>query len=301
MRRASFTLIVIALFLIARPRAFGQHVLDSTNFHIEWSDGDPANPEEIDVLQWKGQNWTNSWNPGGCGGNSDFYSGNAWAPPDPAAGGIVLVGAGSQGTWTEGVDGLSAVIKSISRGCSSSGQVHVRTKYKLYNAGSARDTIRPQCMQDHIWLKRSFAFGAKAFTYDFRPYMPRLYPRSQFRQVLHPDVTHSVLVTEDANLCEYGCQVSDWDGTWFAIHDPDNFRGVIVHREASTFAVNLWVDLDGGGSQTNASSVLALQPDGGFTGSVTEVEKLCFYDTTNWSQKKQERLELPLGCRVPPK
>jgi hypothetical protein len=108
------------------------------------------------------------------------------------------------------------------------------------------------------------------------------------------------LVAENVFDCNAGCQIADWDGTWFAIHDPNNFRGVIVHRKASSFAVNLWVDNDGG-SWSNASSVLALQPAGGFTGSVTEVEKLCFYDSTNWSPKKQQQLKLPVGCRLPPK
>ena len=298
MRKVNLTLIAIALFITARSsNAFGQHALDSTNFHIEWSNGNPADPEEMDVLQWKGQNWTNAWKFSDCGGGG-FYSGNAWAPPDPQSGGIVLVGEGETGSWTAGSNGLSAVIKSISRGCKNSGRVHVTTKYRLYNT----EENLPQCNADsHIRVERRFAFGSKAFGRKFRPYVLRLYPREQFSQVVHPDATHSVLVVEDANFCEGGCQVSNWDGTWFAIHDPGTFRGVIVHRKASSFAVNLWVDLDGGGSLTNASSVLALPPAGGFTGSLTEVERLCFYDASLWSQEKLKHLKLPLGCQLPPK
>ena len=296
MRRVSFTLVVIVSFLAVRSNAFGQRVLESTQFHIEWSDTDPSDPERIDVLQWKGgPNLTLSF-PGssGCNRLDVEYFGNAWAPPDPGQGGIVLVGAGTQGSWTAAEDGLSTVIKSTSRGCQKPFKVHVRTKYTLYNVADSGYA------EDHIRVERTFGFGTEAFPHDVRPYIPRLYPFDQFTQVLHPDATHNVLVTEDASQCAGGCQLSDWDGTWFAIHDPNDFRGVIVHRRASPFAVNLWVDFDGG-SWSNASSVLALQPAGGFTGLVTEVEKLCFYDASNWSQKKQTLLNLPLGCRLPPK
>jgi hypothetical protein len=45
----------LTLCLMMQPSAaFGQHVLDSTNFHIEWGNVDPNNPERVDVLQWKG-------------------------------------------------------------------------------------------------------------------------------------------------------------------------------------------------------------------------------------------------------
>jgi len=292
MKKINFALIAIASFLaVQTSNAFGQHVLDSSNFHITWSKADHSNPERIDVLRWKGgPNLTRSA-PGGhsCSGGDVEYFGNSWAGPNPDSG--VLVGSGTQGRWTAGADGLSTVISSISRGCKYSLKVHVRTKYQLYNSGDD---------QDHVWMQRRFAFGTKAFAHDFRLYIPRLYPEDQFWQVLHPDASHTVLETENADNCGGGCQVTDWDGTWFAIHDPDNFRGMIVNRRASSFAVNLWVDNDMA-SDTDASSVLALQPAGGFTGSVIEVEKLCFYDSTNWSEQQQQQLQLPLGCDQPPK
>jgi len=304
MRSVNVALMVITLFLaVTLNNAFGQHVLNSTSFHIEWSDVDPSDPERIDVLQWKGgPNLTLSYPAApGCNHLDVEYFGNAWAPPDPGQGGIVLTGAGTRGAWKAGEDGLSAIIKSISRACTDSIDIQVRTWYRLNNAGDAGNQIAPEWnTENNIRVQRWFDFGTNAFPHDFRPYIPRLYPFNQFTQVLHPNAGHSVLVTEDGYQCGAGCQISDWDGTWFAIHDPSNFSGVIVHRKASPFAVNLWVDFDAG-SLTNASSVLALQPDGGFTGLVTEVEKLCFYDASDWSQKKAEDLKLPDGCQVAPK
>jgi hypothetical protein len=38
-----------------------------------------------------------------------------------------------------------------------------------------------------------------------------------------------------------------------------------------------------GGSWTTSSSVLLLQPPGGFSGSVSEVESFCFYDAESWT------------------
>jgi hypothetical protein len=47
-----------------------------------------------------------------------------------------------------------------------------------------------------------------------------------------------------------------------------------------------------GGSATTASGVLLVAPPGGFTGTVVEVESLCFYDSSIWAPG----LVLPPGC-----
>ena len=99
--------------------------------------------------------------------------------------------------------------------------------------------------------------------------------------MLHPDASGTILVTEDTSLCEFGCQVTDWDQTWFAIHDPSTGNGEIVRPRSSTPSA-LWVDQDSA-SFTNASSVLLLQPAGGFTGNVSETEFLCFYNSSIWT------------------
>ena len=93
------------------------------------------------------------------------------------------------------------------------------------------------------------------------------------------------------NDCEFGCEVTNWDGTWFAVHNPVSGGGMIVRHSFSQYPVALWVDMDGG-SATTASSVLLLQPAGGFTGTVVEVESFCLYDSSSWTPS----LELPAGC-----
>ena len=96
-----------------------------------------------------------------------------------------------------------------------------------------------------------------------------------------------------------------WDATqgWFAMHNPTTLQGVVVSRNPSVdpqgnpIVVQLWVDNDGG-SNTNVVSFLLMSPTDGFTGGlVTEVETLCFYDSSIWTPS----LTPPPACsQIPP-
>jgi hypothetical protein len=186
--------------------AFGQHVLDSTNFHIEWGNVDPNNPERVDVLQWKGGlNLIGSYPgfPPGCSTFSEFFSNSVVEPWDYERG--TLVGSDSKGSWTLGSDGVSADITSMGSGCPTSARIPLKTRYMLFNADG---------QQNNIAVVRTFQFGTVPFTHDFHPYIPRLYPRSKFSRVVHPDASHTTLVVENALLCTDGCMITNWDGTW---------------------------------------------------------------------------------------
>lgn len=88
---------------------------------------------------------------------------------------------------------------------------------------------------------RKFSFGSTPFVHNFRAYIPRLYPRDEFTEVVHPNASGSALVTElAAPDCEFGCAITDWDRTWLAIHAPATGRGLIVDHEASSTPVALW-------------------------------------------------------------
>src|SRR5262249_14107601 len=147
-----------------------------------------------------------------------------------------------------------------STGCPpSSARVNVKTTYQFWKTGAPINRIK---------VNRVFTFKTP-FSKDFRPYIPRLLVNA-FSQVLHPNASGTNLVTESTFSCPFGCLVTNWEGnnaaiSWFAIHDPNSGQGLIIRRTPSTFPIALWIDNDGG-SSTNASSVLALQPSGGFTG-----------------------------------
>jgi hypothetical protein len=257
-----------------------QQTIEAGAFQVQWSASDP---EEITSLTWDGSsNLTNEWtNPGQCPGNPELeFFGNAWG-----TGGFgthpVLVGGGTTGTWSSrGPSGVS--IASAASGCPpQTGGIPVTTKYHLFANGNE---------VNRILLTRTFSFGTTPFTTDVRPYIPRLYPDWEYRQVIHPDASGTGLVTEDQTACDGGCEVANWNDTWFAVHDPSSGQGMIV-RKLSPYPSALWVDQDGG-SATSASSVLLLQPSGGFTGTVTETESLCFYNSDIWTPS----LKLPPGC-----
>jgi hypothetical protein len=248
-------------------------------FQVQWSATDP---EEITSLSWNGSpNLTNSWVHPFCpeGGAHEFF-GNSW---DSFADFRfrALVGWGSMGTW-DGLGPNGVGIASSTSSCFGTNGTPVHTSYHFFRGGPAAN---------RILVHRRFEFGGTPFAFDLRAYIPRLYPRDQYGVVIHPDATGTNLLTEVGNDCEFGCEVTNWNGEWFAVHDPTSGRGMIVKHEPSAFPVALWVDMDGG-SQTTASSVLLLAPSGGFTGTVAETEALCFYDPTVW----QPSLSLPPGC-----
>jgi hypothetical protein len=257
----------------------GQQTVTAGAFQVHWSQSDP---EEIVSLSWNGSpNLTNSWTQPFCpqGGDLEFF-GNSWDAFNDVTF-RALVGWGSTGTWdTRDQNGVA--IASATSGCFGTSGVPVHTSYQFFANG-------PEA--NRILVQRRISFGTTPFAYDLRAYIPRLYPRDQYSLVIHPNADGTALVTEIGNDCEFGCEVTKWNGTWLAVHDPVSGRGMIVRHAFSPNPVALWVDMDGG-SQTTASGVVLLQPPGGFTGTVVESESLCFYDNSIWTPS----LTLPAGC-----
>ncbi|GAB4479722.1 MAG: hypothetical protein Kow00124_25700 [Anaerolineae bacterium] len=260
--------------------------IDSTNRTVSTStlfiDFSDTNPEEISFISWNGSANLTATGVTHCGDPLEYF-GNSWAAPDSAAF-VSLVGWGQLGTWsspnskTVQIDSSSA----SASGCYGSLDIPVETRYRFWDRGPTANRIR---------VHRTFDFRMTALARDFRPYIPRLYPLDGFTEVYHPDASGTTLVTETPALCPFGCQVSDWDDTWFAVHNPTTGVGLIVRHAPSPYDVDLWVDEDGA-SYTNATGVLLLQPAGGFTDRVTDVQFLCFYDSTIWTPS----LTLPPGC-----
>jgi hypothetical protein len=48
--------------------------------------------------------------------------------------------------------------------------------------------------------------------------------------VSHPNVDGTALVTESGNDCEFGCEITNGNGSWLAVHDPLSGRGMIVRH-----------------------------------------------------------------------
>jgi hypothetical protein len=276
-------LALAASLLAASARAGtdpGSRSVTTGAFQVQFS---PTDPEDITGLSWAGSpNLTNTWVFPSCPEGSDHeFFGNSW---DTFGDGRfrALVGWGSGGTWGgQGPNGVS--ISSSTTSCFGTNGTPVSTSYRFFDGGGPNG--------DRFLVTRRFAFGDTPFVFDLRPYIPRLYPRDRYGLVVHPNAAGTALDTEVGDDCEFGCQVADWSGTWFAVHDAVSGRGMIVRHEFSSQRVALWVDMDGG-SATTASSVLLLAPPGGFTGTVAETEAFCFYSPKTWTPS----LTLPPGC-----
>lgn len=286
-RRTILSLLVVGLMLAFTLSTALATTFDPVNrtastgtIFVDWSE---TNPEAITDIRWNGSsNLTNSATVAGCPDKLEFF-GNSWVSQGEGTPGFIfqsLVGWGTSGTWD--TKGNAVQIGSSSTGCPGSAGIDVETAYRFWDHGPVANRIQVQ---------RKFDFGTTAYPYNIRPYMPRLYPSDAYTQVIHPDASGTVILTENSLSCDFGCRVDNWDESWYAIHNPTTGQGLIVKRGSSGISAALWVDQDGA-SFTNASSALLISPAGGFTGRVTETTFLCFYDGSTWSPS----LSLPPGC-----
>jgi hypothetical protein len=303
---AVLLLTVLAGPAIAQTINSTTRTVTTTNFSVTWSTSNDT--EAITSISWMGgENLTNTQGIGTCfpaAPGSVEYFGNSYAPPDPWAGGLVLVGGGTTtpaGTtaWSGQVlsSGTAQVtINSASTDCPpSSAGINVQTTYNFFN---------PEDPSTYWFgVQRAFDFTSTTFQHDFRPYMARLSLSEGYTEVLYPD-TSGALATISVFDCNYGCTgpivIPDatllspaWDSTqgWFAMHNPSTGQGVVVARKPSVdpqgnpIVAQLWVDNDSDAAGgTIVPSFLLMYPTGGFTGgSVTEVETLCFYNSSIWT------------------
>ena len=139
-------------------------------------------------------------------------------------------------------------------------------------------------------MQRTFSFGTTApFKSDVKAYMPRLYPGGQYNSAYYPTTGGTLAQVNEGSCNGGGCKFTDWNGSWVAITNGVTGQGMVLKRTSPPAPVALWIEQDGG-SATSTASVLLLQPQGGFTGTVTESESMCFFSSWNPS------LTLPAGC-----
>jgi hypothetical protein len=285
-RRRFLIIAASALLLTATPMTSAATIDPQTRtvtsgpFVIRWNQD---NPEAIAYLSWNGSaSLTNPWVHPNCpdGGPHEFF-GNSWGMSADSSFTSSPVGWGSTGLWsTHGTTGVD--VDAAASDCPGADGIEVDTSYGFFGATPSTGRIQ---------VERRFFFGDTPFASDLRPYIPRLYPLDAFTEVRFPNAAGTALVTRHGSDCGLGCRIIDWNGTWFAIHDPGSGRGLVVRHEPSTHPVALWIDEDGG-SYTNATSVALLQTGSGFTGTIVDRQIICFYDSTIWTPS----LALPAGC-----
>ena len=278
------------LLLQPTPRAVAinssQRTVTNGRVYLAWSTITPTNPEQLSVIYWplphSATNLTNAapeqapgQGPEFFGDSTGFVPGTYPGPTGPAVALVVF----NTGTWSQSSDHRVEI-----RSTSSPTSPPIITTYSFPN------------WSDVFFIQRTFEFGGTAFPYDFRPYVPRLYPETTYNEVLYP-TTSNTLATAYATDCEFGCLPPDWASSrgWYAINDATTAAGLLVMAQPSLYTVKLAIDEDAL-SFTNSTAFYLVAPAGGFRGYVTEKLALCFYDSTTWPATMRIQLRLPSSC-----
>lgn len=263
----------------------GQRTVTNGRLYLAWSTVTPTNPEQLSVIYWplpSGTNLTNAapeeapgLGPEFFGDSTGFVPGTYPGPTGPAVALVVF----NTGTWMRTSDHRVTI-----RSANSPTSPQVITTYSV------------PYLSDVFYVRRTFQFGPTPFPYDFRPYVPRLYPETTYNQVLYP-TTSNTLATAYSYNCEFGCLPADWASSrgWYAINASSTGAGLLVMGRPSAYAVKLAIDEDSL-SFTNSTAFYLVEPPGGFRGYVTEDLALCFYDATTWPATLRSQLQLPPSC-----
>jgi len=245
---------------------------------------DALNPEQLTSLQWAGIGTDDLASDGGASACGDALEtwGQSYGEPVPIA---AMVRPGSRGTWTDLGGGAIRIDSQITEpDCSGfEGQLPVQTTYQFYGEGDQLAVTR-----------KLFLGGPEPVTFSrghLRPYVPRM-PRSPYTHTLWPGdggFNDSVATSCTLNYC----LAPGWDGTWFAQHDPDTGRGLVVVRAVNDTPSQLLIKNDNP-SLSNSSSA-DFVPDV-FDTDLSETEFLCFYTEATWPAAEREAGRPPAWC-----
>jgi hypothetical protein len=161
------------------------------------------------------------------------------------------------------------------------------TDYTVYAAGDPN--------QNEFRISRTINFTSATPIYSspgVRFYIP--YVSGTYFIVLYPTVAGAIN-SLDSSDCNLVCEVTDWNGQWFA-DDDDSGSGMLVVRDPASLAAAQLVVAYQEESAENLTSIAVLQPTGGFRAPVTETEWVCFYDRSTWTFADQQAGNLPQGC-----
>jgi len=296
-RPASLTIAVLTVALSATSAAVAPAARAASPLQLHGSrltiQFDATDPERVTSLTWVDGSGTSTGNlvaeggPLTCTDPGEFFGQSYGAPegttPDPVV-------AGHLATLSER-SAKKASIKGGKADCRGAKQPKVTTSYQLFGGARASE----------FRLTRTIGFTphTKPFTgVGVRPYVPRL-ALGDFSYTILPNGPGTGISYVDPGSCSADCLTAtgpDWNGSWFADLDPPNGHAMIVLRDPSmTSPVDVTVNNDTD-SDSNLSSFVLLQPEGGWHAAVQETEYLCFEDLRSWPQSERDAAQLPPGC-----
>lgn len=291
--RSTLTLAVALVATLPHAQAAG-HVLQNARLAVTFDD--PAvfsfsDADRVDAITWidshgaSRTNYVAAGGPSHCGDPQEFF-GQSYGEPEGNSPSMVFGGVQDKWTGTGALKGVAAT--SVAGFCDTAPSATTKTTYKLATATNQLSELQ---------VTRVFGFGASTpvFTgHGLRAYVARV-PLAAYPTVLAPNAAGTVVESYNAGGCGADCEVTDWNGRWFADDDGAG-NGLMVIRSASSTAPALLAVNNDSFSASNLTSIVLLQPAGGWKAKVTEVEYLCFYDATSWPAAARNAGKLPKGC-----
>jgi hypothetical protein len=287
-------LLALAAGVRAPPVWAAAHVLDNGRVHVAFAD--PASgfttkdADRVDGFSWIDSNGVNTGNLVANGGplhcnDPQEYFGQAYGEAGSAH--PFLVFGGDTASWNSS-SALSGKTKvNTAKVCDFVPDGGTHTSYTLSTqAGRINE----------MTVVRTFTFAAVNSDGNIRAYVPRL-PSSGYSTVYWRNAA-GVEQTGNVGGCAGGCEISDWDGVWFAEQNAAGQGLLVIRNPAKGLPAVILFDNDSF-SASNNSAVALKMPAGGWTGTVSEKETLCLYDAKSWLAAARAAGRLPKGCTKP--
>lgn len=280
----------------AGPAAAAGHAITGPRLSVTVADPDtgwtPDNANRVDHIAWVDssgaavQNWVANGGPLHCNDPQEFF-GQAYGEPEGAWPPMVI--AGYTSTWS-GSRPRNGKSKTTGAQCGGdpSPPALTTTGYKVFGSGGQVNEMQ---------VTRKFLFGAGTPVFNgkgLRAFVPRL-PAAVYGNVVVPRADGSGSYIVQSWTCTTDCEISDWNGRWFADEDGSGHGMMVIRSASSTAPAMLAVNHDSF-TDSNLSSVVLLQPEGGWKAPVSETEYLCFYDPVSWPASRRAALQMPIGC-----
>jgi hypothetical protein len=277
-------------------------VLTGGSLTLDFADpsigGNSTTLDRLDSLTWSGgsgalagQNLVANAGPGGCASDPVEFFGQSYGEPEQTTPGIVIAGAMATLSNQTATSMTSTTTGFLACSCGSNSAADAAsvTTYNVFPAGDPN--------VNEVRVSRTIEFNSSTPVFSghgVRGYVARL-PIGTYGTVLIPNAAGTAINTMQAINCSNDCEVTDWNGKWFA-DDNGSGTGMVVFRDVSSTSPALLAVNNDGLSASNLTSIILIQPTGGWKAPVTETEWLCFYDPTTWTAADQLAGRLPAGC-----
>jgi hypothetical protein len=253
--------------------------------------------DRIDQITWSGgtgaltgTNLIPAGEAGFCNDSTEFF-GEAYGTPTQSGAptpAIVVPGSAAVASLETGT-AFTSTTSGLDCNGNALADATASTAYAVYPSGDPNE--------NEFRVARTINFSASTplFASNYlRAYVPLILPNNGYI-TYYPNAAGTSINNMDSNFCNQGCELTDWNGQWFA-EDDDGGTGMVVFRDAaSNSPAELFAQYDPEVGN-NRTSIALLQPSGGWKGPITEVEWVCFYDTSTWSYQDQLAGILPQGC-----